>query len=77
MVTNPSGNRNFMQPMKRLGGFSFFLFGGRGGGLFWVCSQGVPIRFPICSPSSQRVAYGIPNSTSILSHIVWPWCQLP
>jgi len=42
MVTNPSGNRNFMQPMKRLGGFSFFLFGGGGGGLFWA----VPKEFP-------------------------------
>ncbi len=58
MVTNSLGNRNFMQPMGRLG------LGGRGGffsfffvpNMFFTSSQWVPIRFSLCSLGSQCVS---------------------
>ncbi len=69
MVTNNFGNRNFVQPMRRLNMHSnFFLLslgvgGEEGGGgfffnfpLFLTCSLEVPIRFPLCSPRVFPIA---------------------
>jgi hypothetical protein len=62
MVINHFGNRNFIQPMRRLQGPSFLVLNFGGGGrekgnflfnfvpnVFSVYSQDVPIRFLKCS----------------------------
>jgi hypothetical protein len=66
MVTNYFGNRNFMQPMRRLREAQCFPFGGREGGggnffciflgLFPICSHEAPKVFPLGSQSVTQFA---------------------
>jgi hypothetical protein len=74
MVTDSFGMRNFMQRMGWLtmhpDGPSFFPFVGGVEGVFFSF---VPNMFP---SSSQVFPEGIPNSTSILSHMVLLEVQL-
>jgi hypothetical protein len=91
MVTNSFGNRNFMQPMRRLRGLTFFFLGffGRGGGVgCFPYSQCVLTMFP---SSSQGVTLGFQNVPQVfnvfpnmfaiaihfLFHIVWPGFKVP
>jgi len=39
---------------------------------FSYCSHHVPMGFPKAFPSSQVIPQDIPNSTSVLSHMVLP-----
>jgi hypothetical protein len=39
--------------------------------MFLLSSQWVPIRFSLCSPSSQCVPQHVLNNTSILSHMLY------
>jgi len=79
MVTNNFENKKFMQPMGRFAcihdGPCFFIlgegqiiFGFLVPNVFLTCSHDIPLRLV----SSEVVPEGIPNSTSILSHMVCP-----
>jgi hypothetical protein len=69
MMTKSFENRNSMQSTRRLSMhplglvFSFWVLGVEGIFCF--------VMFPMCSHQAQSVPRDVPNSTSILSHIVW------
>jgi hypothetical protein len=58
-------------------GLVFFFLEGEDFMFFFYGSHHVPMGFPKASPSSQVVPQHIPNSTSVLSHMVLPKVQLP
>jgi hypothetical protein len=63
MVANSFGNRNFMQPMRKLRVPYFFPFGFWGGGI---------LLFFVCSHRSQSVAsVFLTTPQFVLSLIVW------
>jgi hypothetical protein len=87
MVTNSSGNKNFMQPIGRLSMHSkcldFWVWGGRTffiSPLFPTCSLQVPNKFTRFSTCSPRVFPITPRinpicfaqSPPLLTYIAWP-----
>jgi hypothetical protein len=55
----------------------FFFLEGEDFMFFFYGSHHVPMGFPKAFPSSQVVPQDIPNSTSVVSHMVLPKVQLP
>ncbi len=57
-------------------GLVFLFLEGEDFMFFFYCLHHVPMGFPKASPTSQVVPQDIPNSTSVLSHMVFPKVQL-
>jgi hypothetical protein len=78
MVTDRLGNRNFMQPMRRLQGAKFALlsfFWGRGqGGQGCILFPQVPNMFPSGSKNAHQVVNMFHKTFPTTLHLFIPFC---